>query len=260
MTQIKYTLSRAIEAGSLVLKSYYKNLNGYQEKGDRNLVTIADKETEQAIVKIINKEFPEHDILSEEGEGAPKRSPYRWIIDPIDGTTNYVHSFPLVAISIALEFQKEIVMGAVFNPILNELYFAEKHKGVYLNHRKISCSLVSELKEGLLVTEFGHDRLKVADYYLKIYKAFLLNSQNVLRLGSAALNLCYVACGRLDGYWQRNLEPWDGAAGALIVQEAGGTVTDFQNNEFSVYKGEVLASNGRLHDQMRNILSHYKHE
>ncbi len=259
MDKIKDTLMLAMDEAGKVLKKYYGNLSTIEYKGDVNLVTQADKESEKTIIKIIKDSFPNHQILAEESGISKDESDYKWIIDPLDGTTNYAHTLPIFAISIGVEYKKEIIIGGIFNPISNELFFAEKGNGAYLNDQKINVSKVNQLEQALLVTGFPYDRREQVDYYMDVYGKFLKVSQGVMRLGAAALDFVSVACGRLDGYWERKLFPWDMAAGMLIVEEAGGKVTNFSGGKFSYYNTQVLATNSLIHDEMTEILKGIKH-
>jgi len=259
MEKLKETLMLALKEAGKVLRKHYGNPSEIEYKGDVNIVTQADKESEDTIIKIIKDTFPRHQILAEESGITNEESEYKWIIDPLDGTTNYAHTLPIFAISIGIEYKKEIIVGGVYNPIRNELFFAEKGAGAYLNDKKIYVSKVDKLEQALLVTGFPYDRRENVDYYMKVYGEFLKVSQGVMRLGAAALDFCSVACGRLDGYWERKLFPWDQSAGMLIVEEAGGKVTDFSGNKFSYYDKQVLATNSLIHDEMVRILKKIKH-
>ncbi|MBA7715071.1 Inositol-1-monophosphatase [subsurface metagenome] len=223
--------------------------------GGVNLVTDIDRKAEERIIGIIKKEHPSHDILTEERRIEEKGSQYKWIIDPLDGTTNYVHGYPRYCVSIALEKNGEVILGVVYDPVPDELFLAEKGKGATLNGRKISVSKINKLDKSLLATGFPYDRRERADEYLKIYREFMVNSQGVRRDGSAALNLCYTANGRFDGFWEEQLAPWDVAAGSLIVTEAGGRVTDFKGDRIDIYEKEILASNGKIHKEMEETLA-----
>ena len=224
-----------------------------------DLVTSVDREAEQRIVKILRKHFPRHSIVAEEETtfiGSDKN--YRWIIDPLDGTTNFAHTYPHVSISIALEHDGEIIVALVYDPLRQECFRAIKNHGASLNDQPIYSSKINELDKALLATGFPYDRRENADFYVSLFKAFMTPSQGIRRDGSAALDLCYVACGRVDGFWELKLRPWDVAAGALIVREAGGTVSDFSGNEFSIWGEETLASNGLIHSQMLQIASRFR--
>jgi len=223
-------------------------------KGEINIVTEVDKACEQLIVDYLHAEFPDHDILSEEGSGSRQHSDYKWIIDPLDGTTNYAHAYPFFAVSIALEHCGEIILGVVYEPNRNEMFTAEKGKGSFLNDLPISVSKTKILIESLLVTGFAYNFKKSTRANLEHFKNMLFAAQAVRRDGAAAIDLCYVACGRYDGFWEQNLFPWDVAAGMLIVKEAGGQITDFVSKDFSIYGKELLASNRLLHPFLLEVL------
>lgn len=223
-------------------------------KGEINLVTEVDRMCESRIVEIIKKVFPEHNILTEETPMPEGSSPYRWIIDPLDGTTNYAHGYPCFSTSIALELEGEIVLGAIYDPLLNELFTAQQGQGAFLNGERISVSTIERLTEALLCTGFPYDLRESKENNLDHFSNFVMEAQAIRRDGSAALDLCYVAAGRFDGFWELKLNPWDVAAGALIVKEAGGKVTDFRGGPLDIYGQETLATNGRIHEEMVRVL------
>ena len=250
---MKDILLQAIkESGALMLKHFGTNFAIYQKTGINNLVTEIDQASEQLIRKIINNAFPDHGIVGEEYEIQETKTKYRWIVDPIDGTTNYAHGVPLCCVSIGLMEGEELIMGAVFNPMMNELFFAEKGKGAFLNDKKIQVSENDQFEKAFLVTGFPYNfpDKNITNTFTKLVNRGL----PIRRLGSAALDLCWVACGRFDGFWEYNLHAWDIAAGYLIVQEAGGKITDFQNNPASVWDKETLATNGRIHEELRKVI------
>jgi myo-inositol-1(or 4)-monophosphatase len=219
-------------------------------KGEFNPVTEVDRRCERAIVKMISDAFPEHDILTEESPFEGKGSPWKWIIDPLDGTTNYFHGFPCFCVSIGLEMEGEVKLGVVYVPPLNELFHAEKGKGAFLNGERIVVSRIDRLRRSLLCTGFPYDVHEHADFYLRYFRQFLTKSFAVRRPGSAAIDLSYLAAGRFDGFWEFKLHAWDVAASSLMVTEAGGKVTDFQDRPFNIYSEEILASNGLIHQEM----------
>ncbi|HEY2988968.1 MAG TPA: inositol monophosphatase family protein, partial [Candidatus Binatia bacterium] len=195
-------------------------------KSTINLVTATDRQAEAKIVDLLLKNFPDHSILAEEETAiVSPDSAYRWIIDPLDGTTNFAHSYPQFAVSIALEHEGEVVLGVVYDPLREEGFSAIKGEGALLNGESIKTSEIAELDKSLLATGFPYDHRENVDFYLNFFRAFMKRSQGIRRAGAAALDLCYLACGRLDGFWELKLNPWDTAAGILIVREAGGTVT-----------------------------------
>src|SRR5207249_2659472 len=216
----------------------------YKEGVITNMVTDVDRRAEQAIVGILAAAFPDHRILAEEGgKGRGEDSPYRWIVDPLDGTTNFTHGFPAYCVSIGLEVKGRIVLGVVYDPLRRELFEAEVGQGAYLNGQRIHVSSVPTLNKALLVTGFAYDR-ESRERNLVHFERFVLASQGLRRTGSAALDLSYVAAGRVDGFWELRLSPWDVAAGSLIVTEAGGRMTDFAGNPFKGDGAETLATNG----------------
>jgi myo-inositol-1(or 4)-monophosphatase len=249
----KVAIQAALKGGEIVqkCKGRIKRV-GY--KGVVNLVTEADRLSEDAIIKIIRKDFPEHNILTEESKRYEKELDYKWIIDPLDGTTNYAHRFPVYCISIALEKEGEIILGVVYNPVLDELFVTEKNKGAFLNGRRIHVSAQRDLSKSLLATGFPYDIRESKVNNLDHFENFALRAQAIRRAGAAALDLCYLAKGIFDGFWELKLSPWDTAAGSLMVKEAGGKVTDFSGKRFSIYQKNILATNGKIHNQMMNVL------
>ncbi|MBI5198592.1 MAG: inositol monophosphatase [Nitrospirae bacterium] len=250
----KTALKAAMEAGDILRRNFGKRHKiGY--KGEINLITEIDLRSEQRITKILKREYPDHDILAEEGEGLNRKAEYRWIIDPLDGTTNYAHGFPCFSISIALEKKERVILGVVFDPLRKEIYVALKGKGAYLNRKKINVSKTEKLSEALLATGFAYDVRVSPENNLDHFSNFILGAQGIRRAGSAALDLCYVASGRFDGFWEMKLKPWDMAAGYLIVKEARGEVTDFKGGTFNIFSKEILASNGKIHGEMVKVLN-----
>ncbi len=246
---LENTKDLAYAAGRILRKKFYNDLT-IEYKGEIDLVTNADKAAEKLLVTAITKTFPEHAILAEEGGKFGKQdADFLWVIDPLDGTTNYAHGFPYFSVSIALLENTTPIIGVVYNPISDEMFAAELGRGAWLNDQSIRVSEVARLKQSLLCTGFPYD-MHQPNNNIERYAKLVKQTQGVLRVGSAALDLCQVACGRLDGFWECLLNPWDIAAGALIVQEAGGTVTGITNYVFDLYKGEILASNGLVHAEM----------
>jgi myo-inositol-1(or 4)-monophosphatase len=243
----------ASEAGKLLIDKFEQGLQ-IEFKGDYDLVTEADRQSEDLIVAMIRDQYPDHDILAEEGSYQAQKSDYRWIIDPLDGTTNYAHGFPWFAVSIALEIQGELTLGVVYNPYTHEFYYAEKGSGAYLNDRPIKASETDRLDRALLATGFAYDhKVCKANNYDHFFR-FQKEAQACRRPGVASLDLASVAAGRFDGFWELKLKPWDLAAGILLVRESGGHVTDFDGRLMQLDSQECLASNGFLHDQMTLIL------
>ncbi|MGB9720025.1 MAG: inositol monophosphatase family protein [bacterium] len=223
-------------------------------KGVVDLVTQFDKLAQTRIVTYLRRNFPEYSILSEENFSHNTKTPMKWLLDPLDGTTNFAHNLPIWAISLGLEVEGRIVLGLVYDPTRKELFSAIKRKGAFLNKKKITVSNTKKLNQSLLVTGFPYDIRESKENNLNYFARFCICAQAVRRLGSAALDLCYTACGRFDGYWELKLSPWDQAAGSLILTEAGGEITDFKGRPFTIYGREVLGTNGLIHEQMIKIL------
>lgn len=251
---IKQTALRAAHEGGAVLMKYFGKIASVTHKGEIDLVTEADKEAELRIVSIIKAAYPHHLILAEETGESGSASSCKWIIDPLDGTTNYAHGYPCFCISIAVELDGEIRYGVVYDPVRKELFTAEKDKGAHLNGSALSVSSTQSLNSSLLCTGFPYDIRQDMESNLGHFRGFLLKAQAIRRDGTAALDLCYTAAGRFDGFWEQKLRPWDVAAGSLIVAEAGGTVSSYQGNPFSIYAPEIVASNGIIHEQMLEVL------
>jgi len=256
---LKPTLLNAVKAGaSEILRFFNNDFTVSNKEGINNLVTEADHASEKAIIAVVKSAFPGHHILSEEAGELIQDSNYKWIIDPIDGTINFAHGIPLNCVSIGIEKSGEMVMAAVYNPHLDEFYFAEKGKGATLNDKPIHVSDETETIKACLVTGFPYTYINIPNGPLEIFERFIRKGVPVRRLGSAAIDLCWVAAGRFDGFYEHKLEPWDSAAGYLIVEEAGGKVTDLEGNKFSVYQHKVLATNGKIHDEMIAVINNKK--
>jgi len=252
---LNFAIDTARDAGRLLLEKFGTGVR-IQMKGDINLVTEADLASEALIIERIKSYYPRHSILAEESGEAVViggDSTWKWIIDPLDGTTNYAHGYPCFCVTIALEHQGEIVIGVTYDPTRNELFSAERGRGASLNNKPIRVSRTEKLGEALLVTGFPYD-IKQRPRSERNLVELLSNSRGVRRDGSAAIDLAYVACGRFDGFWEEGLNPWDVAAGWLIVEEAGGQVSYYDGTKFSIYKPPICATNGRIHSQMLNIL------
>ena len=229
----------------------------FELKGKANLVTQVDLAVQKAVLSHIRKNFPDHDYLAEEDGLKNTRSPYTWVLDPIDGTTNFAHTFPQCSTSLALFYKNEPVLGGVINPITHEIFLAQKGKGATLNGKKIHVSKTTSVGDSLLITGFPYNRFHRMEELLNRFALFMNASHDIRRLGSAALDLCWLAAGRADGYWEDNLNPWDVSAGVLILQEAGGKVTDYSGKKFRKikdYGSTLLASNGKIHKSMLEIL------
>ncbi|MEM6424648.1 MAG: inositol monophosphatase family protein [Cyanobacteria bacterium P01_H01_bin.119] len=247
----------ALAAGA-VLRQYWGKLNQIEEKGrSGDLVTEADKAAEKAILAILNRHLPDHPILAEESGavGNPdSSSPFLWAIDPLDGTTNYAHQYPFSAASVGLLFNRVPIVGAIYDPFHQELFRAAKGLGASRDRQPIQVSTTPSLDKSLLVTGFAYDRRERLDNNYAEFCHFTHLTQGVRRGGAASLDLAYVACGRLDGYWERGLSPWDLAAGVVLVEEAGGQVSAYDQSPFEIESGRILASNGRLHQAISNQL------
>jgi len=250
----QFAIETARAAGAL-LKENVGRIGTIEFKGAVDIVTDVDRKSEKLITEAIKKAFPSHGILAEESPEVVQASPFKWIIDPLDGTTNFSHGFPFFCVSIGFEVSGEVVLGAVYDPMMDELFTAEKGKGALLNGKKIAVSAIDDLGRSLLATGFPYDLRASKENNLDHFSAFSLKAQAIRRAGSAALDLCYIASGRFDGYWEMKLRPWDTSAGSLMVAEAGGIMTDFSGGPFSIYARECLASNGLIHEQMKRVLS-----
>ncbi|MBL7762967.1 MAG: inositol monophosphatase [Chitinophagaceae bacterium] len=248
---LKKTLIEAVRAGASEVQRFFNNdfKISYKE-GVNNPVTEADHAAEKAIMAVIKNQYPDHYILSEEAGKIIQDSAYKWIIDPIDGTINFSKGIPLNCVSIGIEHNNEMIMGAVFNPHLNELFFAEKGKGAVLNEKAIAVSDEPSVLKSCLVTGFPYTYLDSPNGPLDVFDRLIRKGVPVRRLGSAAIDLCWVACGRFDGFYEHKLEAWDSSAGYLIVEEAGGKVTDLKGNKFSPYQHGIVATNGKIHEEM----------
>lgn len=257
-------LQAAVEAsqaaGTLLLR--YAAMGFQVEyKNPINLVTDADRAAEQCVIDLLKTRFPDHHFLAEErGRDEEGSSPYRWIIDPLDGTTNFAHGYPVYCVSIGLEYEGRCIIGVVFDPSRNELFTAIEHRGACVNGRPIHVSNTQALDGSLLVTGFAYDIRETKRNNLDHFVKFALKAQGLRRTGSAALDLCYVAAGRFDGFWEVRLNPWDMAAGSVIAREAGGRLTDFSGKDLSIYGQELVASNGRIHEAMLALLNQPAHQ
>ena len=255
----KTTLLKAAEAGATQLQHFFNGEFKISNKeGINNLVTEADHAAEKAIIDIIKTEFPGHYILSEETGEIVMDSEYKWIIDPIDGTVNFANGIPICCVSIGLEKAGQMILGVVYNPLMNEMFFAQKGFGASLNDKKIKVSDKTEVIKSCLVTGFPYNYLDTPNGPLQVFERFIRKGVPVRRLGSAAIDLCWVAAGRFDGFYEHDLKAWDSAAGFLMVEEAGGKVTDFEGNYFSPYQPQVLATNGKIHGEMLDIIHNRK--
>ena len=252
--------TKAAMAGGEILREGWKKAIAIRDKkipGD--LVTEIDELSEKTIIEIIRQNFPDHPIMAEEsGFQSADRNEILWCIDPLDGTTNYTHHYPFVAVSIAMLYQRQAIVGVVYNPILDELFRGAKGLGALLNHHDIAVSNVKDLEKSLLATGFPYNRRETEDNNFKEFYHLLNKSQGVRRAGAASLDLAYVATGRIDGYWESGLKSWDVAAGAVLVEEAGGKVTSYNGEPLNILNPKILASNAYLHDQLISELSNIK--
>jgi myo-inositol-1(or 4)-monophosphatase len=252
---LNFALETARDAGQILLEKFGRDI-GIHKKGEINLVTEADLASEALIIERIKSHYPKHAILAEEaGEAVVvgAETAWKWIIDPLDGTTNYAHGYPCFCVTIALEHQGEIVIGVTFDPTRNEIFAAEKGRGATLNGKPIRVSKTDDLGNALIVTGFPYD-FKSRPAFARHLTEFLLRSRGVRRDGSAAIDMAYVACGRYDGFWEEGLNPWDVAAGKLLIEEAGGQLSAYDGSPLSVYEPPILASNGRIHSQMLDVV------
>ena len=252
---MQLAVDAAREAGQFLKRSVGKVFQVERKGGqETNLVTEIDKKSEELIITRIKNRYPHHDFLGEESGSHKATSEYKWIIDPLDGTTNFTHGLPIFSVSIGLEHQGQIILGVVYDPNSEELFTAEKGTGAFLNGKRMHVSGKSKLIESLIVTGFPYNVRENPFNAVQHFTNFLLEAQAVRRLGSAALDLCYVAAGRFEGFWEVTLNPWDMAAGVLFVEEAGGKFTDFKGFPSTVYNKNVLATNGFVHEQMLEVL------
>lgn len=253
---LKSVLLQAVtSAGAIMKESFQGSFKISNKEGINNLVTEVDHASEKAIIEIIKNNYPDHFILSEEAGEIVMDSDYKWIVDPIDGTVNFANGIPICCVSIAVERKGTIILGAVFNPFFDELFVAEKGKGAFLNNKPLHVSDKAELDSACLVTGFPYQLLDEPNGPLVIFEKLIRKGIPLRRLGSAAIDLCWVAAGRFDGFYEHKLEAWDSAAGFLIVEEAGGKITDFSGNYYSPYQPSLLATNGKIHEELRAFIN-----
>jgi myo-inositol-1(or 4)-monophosphatase len=242
----------ASEAGQMLL-SHLRTDFQISKKGRINLVTEMDLKAEKIIIDRIRRDFPDHEILAEEGGGQTGSVPCKWIVDPLDGTTNYAHGYRFFCVSIAVEWEGELSLGVVYDPVTEESFVARKGEGATLNSQPIRVSREAQLVDSLLCTGFSYDETEIQKN-LELFNRIIFHSRALRRDGSAALDLCYVACGRFDGFWELSLNSWDIAAGRLMVEEAGGCVTAFDGSPCTIYDPQLLASNGKIHADLVDLL------
>ncbi len=250
---LQVAIESARSAGQ-IQKEHVHKISKIDYKGDINPVTEVDLMCEQEIISRIHKQFPDHEILAEESGQSQERNTWRWVIDPLDGTVNYAHGYPCYCVSIALEQAGQVELGVIYNPNLDELFVAERGKGATLNGETIRVSSTETLIRSLLVTGFAYNVAETEHNNLDHFENFAMECQAVRRPGSAAMDLAYVACGRFDGFWELNLHPWDYGAGWLLVTEAGGQVSRFDGEPFSMGDREILATNKIVHQPMIDVL------
>jgi myo-inositol-1(or 4)-monophosphatase len=254
LESFKQTAIEASRKSAKILRSRFGNISQIRKKAAAEIVTEADTESEKAIISTIQAKFPNHAVLGEEYGLSSGTSEYKWFVDPLDGTVNFAHQVPIFSISIALAVRDTIVLGIILDPVNDELYAAVSGQGAHRNGIPIQVSSTRTIADSLLVTGFPYDVQDSFESVMVRHASCLKASQGVRRLGSAALDLCYVACGRFEGFWEQSLKPWDSAAGALMVAEAGGRVTTFADRPYAVQQSEILATNGRIHGEMIELL------
>jgi myo-inositol-1(or 4)-monophosphatase len=251
---LAYAIEVAQQCGDTIIIKHYGHAKEISFKGEIDLVTNADKESEKFVVNKILQRFPEHQVLCEEGSKVNEHcKTHKWIVDPLDGTTNFSHDYPLFGISIGLEYKGEIIVGVVYDPLHKELFYAAKGQGTFLNGKPVRVSKITSLNKSLVATGFGYDIRYNPGKSIDYFAEMLLKTQAMRRDGSAALDLCFLACGRFDAFYELRLQPWDVAAGSLIVLEAGGRITNYHGETCSIYDREILASNSYIHDEILEV-------
>lgn len=256
MNEFTTIAKQAAKISGRLLMDYFRKTLKVEKKGQIDLVTNADLESENIIKDIILSKYPDHGFKAEEGGGSDNNSEYLWLVDPLDGTTNYAHGFPFFCVSIALLKNDILQSGCIYSPIFEECFIAEKNHGAFLNDKRIQVSDTKLLVDSLLATGFPYDIRTTNDDNIKEFTAFAKSARAIRRPGSAAMDLAYTACGRFDGFWEFKLSPWDIAAGVLIVEEAGGNVTSWSGEKVNILSGEILASNKLIHNHMIDVLKH----
>jgi myo-inositol-1(or 4)-monophosphatase len=251
---INKVINIAKEAGEIIREGFKESISIEYKTDVSNIVTNIDKAAEKLITDFVNKEYPNHSIIAEESGKSQKSSEYTWLIDPIDGTTNFAHKLPLFSVSIGIQKNGETIIGVIYDVMRDAIYSAEKGSGTYENSKRINVNVNSDLAKSLLVTGFAYDREDNYKEAIQIFGSFLTKTRSVRRLGSAALDFCYVASGVFDGFWEANLSPWDVCAGLLLVEEAGGETSDFKGNKVQIYSDSFLATNGKVHNDMLKII------
>lgn len=252
---LEFIKSIAGQAGDIIKAGYQRQKNQVSHKGNIDLVTDIDLKSEDFLVKAIKDKYPSHSIITEEKDNLITESNHRWVIDPLDGTTNFSHHYPFCAVSIALEIDNRVEYAVVYNPIFSELFWSQRGKGAFLNGKKINVSQTVKISNSLVATGFPYDRWEKGDIYIKEFLAFMKRTQGVRRAGAAAIDLCYTAAGRLDGFFERKLKPWDMAAGSLILAEAGGKISRYDGSDWHYNDDTIVASNQKIHNKMIDILN-----
>lgn len=252
---INKTIDIVKEAGEIIKEGFSREVKIELKTDEGNLVTEIDRKSEEVILNFIKKEYPSHSIIAEESGAKQGNSEYRWIVDPLDGTTNFAHKLPIFGVSIGVQKNNETIIGIIYDVMRDVIYLAEKGAGAYENNKQIYVSKNNKLLKSVLVTGFPYDIKENSKKAIKLFGSFLTKTRAVRRLGSAALDFCYVASGTFDGFWETNLAPWDVCAGILIVEEAGGKVSNFKNEKLDIFSNQYLATNGLVHDRMIRIIN-----
>jgi myo-inositol-1(or 4)-monophosphatase len=253
---INKIINIAKEAGEVIRNGFGENLKIEFKTGENNLVTNIDKAAEKIILDFVKLEYPHHSIIAEESGTKFNSSDYTWVIDPLDGTTNFAHGLPIFAVSIGIQKKDETIAGVIYDVMNDKIYAAEKGAGTYVNGNKSTVTKNNNLAESLVVTGFPYDIKKDLDETVRVFTQFLLKTRGVRRLGSAAIDFCYVASGVFEGFWESGLNPWDVCAGLLLVKEAGGTTSDFMGEPINIFSNQFLATNGLVHKKMLEVFSH----
>jgi len=257
MPYLETAVEIAREAGGL-LAQYFERRVGFELKGESDLVTVADRASEALVVERLRSHFPQHSILAEEGGGVENNSEFRWYVDPLDGTTNFAHGYPVFNVTMGLERSGEMIAGVIYDPVRREMFAAELGGGAYLNNRRIHVSATSRLEDSLCCTGFP-SRKRHLNVNVHFYHQMAMHTHGVRRSGSAAVDLAWVSCGRLDFFWEFGLNPWDMAAGRLIVAEAGGRITDMKGKPHTLQSPHLLADNGHLHGEALALFAEVFH-
>ncbi len=250
----------ALDAGEILLQ-HFGNIpeEMIRRKSQNDFLSFVDEESERVIIETIRSRYPQHSFLAEEGGSIESESPYRWIIDPLDGTKNYLSGIPVFAVSIALEYKGELVLGVIYDPVHNEMFIAERGKGAWLNDRRLQVSTKSGLQESLIATGFPFKAKQFLPQYLKAFEEIFTRAIGIRRAGAAAIDLAWLAAGRFDGFWELGLQPWDVAAGAVLIREAGGEISDFWGGEGFLFNHYLMAGNKSVHKELTGILpKHFK--